>query len=951
MILPKRQTATGLAVLNWMNLAMPAASMATSTARSALVSTPGDVAAIPTWDIQSTAKITIDPATLSKPGTMQGSEGMSSWYHIPVSRCTIMGCLLEAGIYDDTHLFFSDHMAAIDQRQFQVPWFYRSEFFLNANATPNTHYLLETNGVTSSADIFINGQQIADRFEQVGAYGGYVYEVTDAVGEDNAIVVRAYPTDYDRDFGLGFVDWNPYPPDNGTGVWRNVTMRQTGSVAIESTSVMTAFSGSSQEVDEPVSGTVTIQVTVRNLENTSPVHLDMAAIVKRDNGTEEQVVKLVLPAPSTSPIKLMAGHAIQLTLETEISAPAVWWPRQWGNQPLYQAHLRVFAGGHLSDTVSMTFGFRQVTAEVGSSGDILFEINRRPFQVLGAGLNPDLFLRWDEARFTNEALYALDMGLNTLRLEGKLEQPELYAVADRLGIMVLAGWECCDKWETWSHNNNLEQPVIAWTDADYATANASMRHEAAMMQAHPSMLCFMIGSDYWPDDRATALYMARLADAGWQAPVVSSGARIGFPLALGPAGMKMTGPYDWVPPRYWYDVVPPDDHIRHGAAFGFGSELSSGAGTPEVSSLCRFLSEADLDDLWRAPDKGLYHMSTASSSFHNRSIYNTALWKRYGPLTSLENYVMLAQMADYEATRSEFEAFEAYWTPDKDDSRPATGMVYWMLNAAWPALHWALFDYYLLPGGAYFGVKAAASRLEHVVYDYVRHSAVIVNRSIDRGGLRSVHSELLDGSGQILATKTTRHGALNSIPNTSQVALDNILGVAELTEVVLLKLTLTDEDTSKNLSRSVYWLGPGDDALDWDASTWFCTPTITYTSFSGLDTLAPANVIVELQKATDDGCHNITLENQSDVPAVFVHLRLVDAADADVTPVYWSDNYVTLWPREILQLALEEMPQSGAVSQGAAIHMSGMNVAAAVVSLCTFGMTLAKSNVEEMALF
>jgi exo-1,4-beta-D-glucosaminidase len=41
------------------------------------------------------------------------------------------------------------------------------------------------------------------------------------------------------------------------------------------------------------------------------------------------------------------------------------------------------------------------------------------------------------------------MGMNTVRLEGKQEHPELYELADRMGVLVLAGWECCDKWEGW----------------------------------------------------------------------------------------------------------------------------------------------------------------------------------------------------------------------------------------------------------------------------------------------------------------------------------------------------------------------------------------------------------------------------------------------------------------------------------------------------------------------
>jgi exo-1,4-beta-D-glucosaminidase len=43
------------------------------------------------------------------------------------------------------------------------------------------------------------------------------------------------------------------------------------------------------------------------------------------------------------------------------------------------------------------------------------------------------------------------MGMNAIRLEGKMEHPELYGIADRLGLMVMPGWECCDKWEAWKY--------------------------------------------------------------------------------------------------------------------------------------------------------------------------------------------------------------------------------------------------------------------------------------------------------------------------------------------------------------------------------------------------------------------------------------------------------------------------------------------------------------------
>jgi len=49
-----------------------------------------------------------------------------------------------------------------------------------------------------------------------------------------------------------------------------------------------------------------------------------------------------------------------------------------------------------------------------------------------------------------------------------------------------------------------------------------------------------------------------------------------------------------------------------------------------------------------------------------------------------------------------------------------------MLNNAWPSMIWHLYDWYLRPGGSYFGVKLACEPL-HVQYSYDDRSIVVVN--------------------------------------------------------------------------------------------------------------------------------------------------------------------------------------------------------------------------------
>jgi exo-1,4-beta-D-glucosaminidase len=165
--------------------------------------------------------------------------------------------------------------------------------------------------------------------------------------------------------------------------------------------------------------------------------------------------------------------------------------------------------------------------------------------------------------------------------------------------------------------------------------------------------------------------------------------------------------------------------------------------------LKKFMSNDDLDQLWKEPDASLFHMSRYDSQFFDRSIYNKALFARYGKPVDLEEYVLKCQMADYEATRAQYEAYSA----KQNASRPATGSIYWMLNSAWPNLHWQLFDYYLSPMGAYFGTKVG-NRLEHVAYDYEAKSVWLINHSLDKQGGREVSIDLIDADGKTISTRS-----------------------------------------------------------------------------------------------------------------------------------------------------------------------------------------------------
>ena len=70
-----------------------------------------------------------------------------------------------------------------------------------------------------------------------------------------------------------------------------------------------------------------------------------------------------------------------------------------------------------------------MTSEFTTNGSRLFRINGKPILIRGGGWSPDMLLRPDSKRMADEFRMVLDMNLNTLRLEGKLESEEFFRMA------------------------------------------------------------------------------------------------------------------------------------------------------------------------------------------------------------------------------------------------------------------------------------------------------------------------------------------------------------------------------------------------------------------------------------------------------------------------------------------------------------------------------------------
>ncbi|WP_371673942.1 exo-beta-D-glucosaminidase [Streptomyces sp. NBC_00289] len=829
-----------------------------------VTSRAGSTTALSGYTIQSTAKVTDSAAAVSSPGYPAGG-----WYPAG-SRSTVLAALLADGKYADP--FHSTNQQQIPKADFQVPWWYRSDFTV-ADTGERTY--LDFSGVMSAADVYVNGQQVAKAADVAGAYTHHELDVTSLVrAGTNTVAFRIQPNNPNKNLTMGWIDWLQPPPDENMGIVRDVLVRRGGPVALRDAHVVT-------ELDVPSlsAADLTVKAQARN-DTASPVTATVAGSIgaisfSRSVSLAAHEAKTVTFAPADVP-------GLHLT------SPKVWWPAGMGGQPLYSLDLTASAAGTVSDTAHESFGIRDVKAPLNSDGARQYSVNGRKLLIKGGGWSPDEFLRWDRTYVEDRLKYALDLGLNTIRLEGHIEPDEFFDLADRYGILTLPGWECCDKWEG---NVNGGEPGDKWTAADHPLAKASMAAEAARLRDHPSVISFLIGSDFAPDATIEKNYLDALKAADWPTPVVAAASDKSSPVS-GSSGMKMSGPYDWIPPGYWYAK-------REGGATGFNSETSAGPDIPTLDTLRRMMSQTELDTLWKSPSSKQYHRSP-SSTFSTLKLYDDALTGRYGAPTSLTDYVRKAQLAQYENVRAQFEAYGRNAT---DSTKPSTGVVYWMFNSGWTSLHWQLMDRYLDQGGAYFGAKKANEPL-HVQYSYDNRSVVVVNnRHAPASGL-TARTTLFNPDGTQKYDKTVT-GVTVGGDGARSTALTLPSSVSGLSTTYLARLILSDS-AGKEVSRNVYWLSTKPDTLDWDNTDWYYTPTTTYADLKGLGTMAqaPVSATASTTSSGDTSTTTVTVRNTDGgrTPSLLTDVHLVDTAGKPVLPVQWSDNEVSLWPGESLTL-------------------------------------------------
>src|ERR1700686_847670 len=285
------------------------------------------------WQIQSSCEAKAGGAEISVAGF-----DAKGWHNSDIPS-TVVGALVTDKTYPDpnygTNLksfpgmdyssksFFANQDMPKDS-PFRCSWWFRTEFSLPAEAEHRTNWL-DFLGINYRANIWLNGQKIADANDVAGTFATFEFNVNKSLhlGKPNALAVEVSAPGK-NDLGITWVDWNPTPPDKDMGIWKEVFVTSSGDVSLRNPFV------TSKLENHYKSAALTISADLRNASE----HAVNGVLRAQVDGKQlTQQVSLAAGESKT------VGFAPEQFSELKLASPKLWWPYQMGEPNLYTAKL------------------------------------------------------------------------------------------------------------------------------------------------------------------------------------------------------------------------------------------------------------------------------------------------------------------------------------------------------------------------------------------------------------------------------------------------------------------------------------------------------------------------------------------------------------------------------------------------------------------------------------
>ena len=365
-----------------------------------------------------------------------------------------------------------------------VGWYRKS--FEVAAADKGKLFYIDFDGVYMNAKVWINGQLLGQR---PYGYSSFRFDLTPHLkfGARNVVAVRVDNSDQPNS------RWY-----SGCGIYRHVWLVKTEKIHVAHWGTHVVAEGNKVSVSVSIDNNTTSQQTVV-VRNTiiSPAGVQVASASK----------KLSLN-PSTKSIRSLS--------QLKVSRPQIW---SCETPYIYKVVTTIEQKGKVVDTYETPTGFRtfKFDAEKG------FSLNGKSMKINGVCQHHDLGCLG--AAVNEDALYRQlrilkEMGTNAVRCSHNPPAPELLAMCDTMGLIVMD--ESFDMWRRRKTKNDYARFFDQWAERDLTDLVLRDRN-------HPSILMWSIGNEVleqWSSADADTLSAEQanlILNAGHDASTLSHG--------------------------------------------------------------------------------------------------------------------------------------------------------------------------------------------------------------------------------------------------------------------------------------------------------------------------------------------------------------------------------------------------------------------------------------------
>jgi Glycosyl hydrolase 2 galactose-binding domain-like/Exo-beta-D-glucosaminidase Ig-fold domain/Glycosyl hydrolases family 2/NedA-like, galactose-binding domain len=784
------------------------------------------------WHLQRQPQVQADGEALSKLGFDD-----HDWLCATVPG-TVLTSYLNASAIPDPN--YGQNQLYISDSFFYADFWYRKEFEA-LNFDPGTRVWLNFDGINWKAEVFLNGKKVG-RIE-----GGFMrgrFDVTDVLkpGEKNALAVRVIknqtpgsvkqktlessgknggalgldnPT-YHASIGW---DWIPTIRGRESGIWSNVYLTWSGPVTIENPFVSTSL-----PLPDTSRADMSLEADVVN-HDAKPVK----GILRARFGEAQVEQRLTLEASSTQHVKLDPSTHAALKIQN----PKLWWPVGYGEPNLYDVEIAFEGPGRkeVSDKKTFKAGVRQMTYSKDDN-KLKIWINGRRFVPRGGNWGfGESMLRYRAREFDAAVRYHREMNFTMIRnWVGQVGDDEFYEACDRHGVMI---WQ--DFW--------LANPWDGPDPSDNDLFMSNVKDTLLRIRNHPSIGLYCGRNEGYPPKPLEEGIKKSLAELHPGIVYISSSAD---------DVVSGHGPYMAMPLGFYF-------------RFAAHEKLHSEMGMPNIPTLESIQAMMPKADVWpQSLSWGLHDFCVEGAQAGGS--FRRAIDSRYGGANSVEEWVSLAQIVNYEGYRAMFES----------QSKHRMGLLIWMSHPCWPSFVWQTYDYYLEPTAAYFGCKKASEPL-HIQWNRATEMIEVVNYSAGNVDGLTAEVEVLNMDGSTKWEKTaTLLSAEDSV--NSCITMEYPDG---LTPVHFLRMTLTRD--GKPVSSNFYLRGLQED--DYRAIRQLASVSLEASTRS--------------EQRGDRWTLTTDLHNPSSTPALMVRLKVVREQSGDrILPAIYDDNYIALMPGE-----------------------------------------------------